>query len=678
MTYDKERGKGGQYIMFTTLRSKMMAPITVVVVCIIAIFSMFIYMTTNKSIEQNGEALVESVALGIEGAIIAREQAENIMEQEMVAQAALASYIVAKGTTHEDLKRLSEVAGIDEIWSTDALGNTTLTSIAPTIDFNFGSEPGSQAAEYMALLEADVATSIVQPAQVRVVDDAFYKFVGVGAWQATAPQIVQVARNGQHLLDLEQQIGTTFYIEQLKQYLSDTVLYAAVVSDNGDIVAATAEDTFELAGFTKDALVDDRSFKGNVSGTRTTNFVKALSNGQYLVIAVDAHVLTSIYWGTMTAAIGASILIALLTSLTITKQVKRILSIRDSLDDMSHDEADLTKRIQADSHDEIGQLIMSFNQMMENYQRIIKDLQAQSMTIHAVTNEITQRAQTTEQSTDTIVASTQNMKEFSHVQLQSTEDSVDALEELAQNIQHITVSISEIAERSAATGQEAAIGSSVMLNLTEQLQQIEQSTAICVEKTEQLVSLSGKIGQFTSVITGISNQTNLLALNASIEAARAGEAGKGFAVVADEVRKLAEESKTAAEEITYVVQNVQLETTEIVSAILQTSNVVSSGRHVADEAQATFGNISGGVQIIAKEVETVSNAALVMSANTEEITASFEHIEHLTKQGVDSMDAMMDATSIQHTNMNDMTKSVRTLDAVANNLKETTAKYKLT
>ena len=131
--------------MFKSMKWKMMIPILISVVLIIGAFATFIFKTTNDSIQQQGAALVESIRLGIEGAVLSREVSEQIMEDEMVSESVLVSWILENGGTHEDLKALAERGGMDEIWSTDELGNTTNTSIAPSVDFNFGADPDGQA-----------------------------------------------------------------------------------------------------------------------------------------------------------------------------------------------------------------------------------------------------------------------------------------------------------------------------------------------------------------------------------------------------------------------------------------------------------------------------------------------------------------------------------------------------
>lgn len=649
----------------------MLVPIMTAVIVIIGAFALFIYNAAEKSVRANGEALVESIAIGMNSTIHSREKAERIMEQEMLSQSVMASYILAQGATHQDMKTLAERAKIDEIWSTDDKGNTTITSIAPQVDFNFGQDPNGQAAVYMKLIDGS-EKQIVQPAQNRDIDGQFYKFVGVGGWQK--PQIVQVARNGQDLVVLEEDIGSTAYIQQLRDNLSKTVLYASVVDEAGNVIAATQEGEVPLTTF--DAT-KTTSATGKVNGTAVRNYAKPLADGTFLVVAVSTKVLSQIVQATLLAAIVANILIIGIASLVISRQVKRILNVRDSLAAIGAGDADLTKRITIKSDDEIGALVGSFNSMMEKFQQMMQSFSRESAEIFTSVDQVKHNAEATITSSQAIQQGATAIDEASTMQLASTTESAQAMDELARGIQHTSESIAQIADISHDTERSANEGVTILNDLLQQLTDVHDRTNQAVTRTEELVKLSDMIGEFTGVITNISDQTNLLALNASIEAARAGEAGKGFAVVAEEVRKLAEESKTAADRISGVVLDVQKETGNIVDAIHATAQVLEEGRTVANNAQTAFSQIVDGINHMATEVDSVSSATEQIAASTEEISATFDQVADASRQTVAQVHDMVDSTEEQRASMDALAQDMDKLHSIATEFERTTSQFKV-
>ncbi len=483
--------------MRKSMKWKMLLEIMGIVVFIITAFSIYIYQATYKSAKNNGEAIANSIVMGMEGAIQSREKAEEIMEKEMIAESVMASYIIDKGATYEDLKAIAERGGIDEIWSTDDKGNTTVTSVAPTVDFNFGADPNGQAAEYMQLLDGR-AKEIVQKAQIRDVDDQFFKFVGgVGSWNPATPQIVQVARHGQQLLDLEASIGSESYIDQLDNYLSSTVLFAAIVDEKGQAIAATADQDLADIGFEPAQFSAQKSteFSGRYDGTRVTQYVKPLSNGTYLAIIVSNAVLSHILVGTIVASLIVVCVIFFTTGLSISKQVARILSVRNSLEEISKGEADLTKRIPINAKDEIGQLVTSFNGMMDNFQQIMYELkQGGANQIKEATYTIQENAHETLESAAIIQGESSQVAQASFAQQNNTADSAHSMEELARSIQYISESIAEISSISRNTEENADNGLQIMQSLQKQLVTIHEKTNFAVIGTQELEKLSTMIG----------------------------------------------------------------------------------------------------------------------------------------------------------------------------------------
>jgi methyl-accepting chemotaxis protein len=191
-----------------------------------------------------------------------------------------------------------------------------------------------------------------------------------------------------------------------------------------------------------------------------------------------------------------------------------------------------------------------------------------------------------------------------------TSDQAASLEETAQSMEEMTVTVKRNADNARTANQFA----------TEARAQAERGGTVAARAVAAMTEIntsSRRIADIIGVIDEIAFQTNLLALNAAVEAARAGEQGRGFAVVASEVRSLAQRSATAAREIKDLIQ-------DSVAKVQDGSRLVDeSGRHLHDIVAAAtkvadiIAEISGASQQQASGLEQVNHAIIQMDEFTQ-------------------------------------------------------------
>lgn len=326
--------------------------------------------------------------------------------------------------------------------------------------------------------------------------------------------------------------------------------------------------------------------------------------------------------GAALIALGALlIIIYLLTHHFVTAPLEEL---RKGLRDIASGEGDLTRRLPVKGQDEVGQSAVVFNEMMENFNQLVRQVRDSA-------SQVSSRVGALSDSTDRVAQS-------SYLQNEKSSQAASAVEQLVASISSIAQSAEHVQHQSQESLERAKEGSRNLDVLLGEMNVVESAVKGMAGSVNEFVRNTEAITSMTREVKDIAEQTNLLALNAAIEAARAGEQGRGFAVVADEVRKLAEKSSRSASEIDAITATLSAQSVSVRRTIEEGLEHLESSQaavaHVSNVLQAT----NGSVTEVGHGLDTIAAATDQQRRFSGDVEASIEAIAGMARENTGTVE----------------------------------------
>jgi len=323
---------------------------------------------------------------------------------------------------------------------------------------------------------------------------------------------------------------------------------------------------------------------------------------------------------------------------------RRIRQVTDVIKDLAKGAGDLTRRLDARSNDEIGELARGFNTFMDKLHDIIAQVAMNTKRLSKASFEVSSTAE--------------DLSNGAKKQTIQNSQVANAIEEIAASIMEATKSTGSAAHMAHEASDFSQKGSQLAEDASRGMENIVVSTEMSAKNIESLSEKATAIGEIIKVIDDIADQTNLLALNAAIEAARAGEQGRGFAVVADEVRKLADRTTKATREVAETIKGIQADVTSANAQIRESGETVGMGQQLAKQTNDSLNEIFAAIETVQAMISQIATASEQQSVAIGQISGNIESTTRISQESVQKTDQASRAAEILNRQAEELGKLV--------------------
>jgi methyl-accepting chemotaxis protein len=348
-------------------------------------------------------------------------------------------------------------------------------------------------------------------------------------------------------------------------------------------------------------------------------------------------------------SIGIALALAMAIAFLFARQIAAPLhELIAMLRDIAEGEGDLSKTLNADRHDEIGELALWFNRFLAQLRGMVSQIDSVSSRLQESSQALAQSADETGTGAHQVSRTMEQLAIGVTEQVQGITKSSDEALAVANAAEKVSSNVAIAAQSSQQAAAAAAAGDRVLQDALSHMDAVQGVFTDSAEVVERLGALSQQIQAIVTLIGGFAKKTNLLALNAGIEAARVGNQGLAFSVLAQEIRKLAVESGNAAQHIAELVSNIHDETQRAVSIMHQGSQGVTQGVEIIHEAGDAFDRVVSAIERTDREIQQIREAARQLATSAEVMVREMDAIANISEESAAGAEEVA-ATSHQQT-----------------------------
>ncbi|MEI5909077.1 methyl-accepting chemotaxis protein [Bacillus spongiae] len=388
------------------------------------------------------------------------------------------------------------------------------------------------------------------------------------------------------------------------------------------------------------------------------NFANSMNESMFTTITLGLGV----FWSGVLAFFAAGLIIHPL------QRLEKV-AIRVAEGDISKD-VDLSK-----SDDEIRSLGMAFNGMLRSIRDMVHNIEANFSKTNESVVHISEASSYAAKHADAIsktIAEISAGAESSAISIQGTAESIEEITRIAEEVQS-RAKASQVS--SVEMLKELNESNDVIHSLIHGMERLAKGNETSLEAVHRLETNAKKVERIIGLVGDIAAQTNLLALNASIEAARAGEQGKGFAVVAEEVRKLADESGTAVQGISDLIQNIQKEVYAVVQQITEQVKSANEEAQKGSKTHKVFDHMTETVHEVAHSVEQITALVNEQMESIQRTSRQSQDVSAIAQETSAGSYEVTEATKEQAAVMQNVEELMSDLKTQAEQLKKTISTF---